>query len=53
MALESSAERVPSNPKALAYWKKSGCHKSVHCGNPSCCSQCFLLLKHRGKVALS
>ena len=44
MALKSSVERAPSNPEARANWKKSGCHISVHCGNPYCRSQRFLIL---------
>ena len=53
MALKSSVERAPSNLEALAYSQKSGCHRSVRCGNPCCCSQCFFLLEHKGKVASS
>ena len=51
-ALESSAERAPSNPEAQENWQKSGCHRSVCCGKHCCRSQCFLILEHRGKVAL-
>ena len=53
MALESSPEEAPSNLEASADRQKMECHKNVRCGSPCCCSQCFLLLKHKGKVASS
>ena len=53
MDLESSVEQVSSSSEGPVERQKMEYHKSIRDGNPCFCSQCFLILEHKRRVASS